>query len=84
MKRAAALLFALLAWSGEALADPEEAAAPRAAEEPRALPDFRLERFRNGQGAGFRVAWNQATIIVVDYGVSREGSSLYVNFNQPF
>lgn len=48
------------------------------------LDDFELARFRNGQGAGFRIAWNQATIIVVDYGVSREGSSLYINFNHPF
>ncbi|HSO34934.1 MAG TPA: DUF5982 domain-containing protein [Labilithrix sp.] len=49
-----------------------------------AVSDFELRRFRNGQGAGLRVAWNQATIIVIDYGVSREGSSLYVNFNHPF
>lgn len=48
------------------------------------VADVKLERFRNGRGAGFRVAWNQATIVVVDYGVSREGSSLYVNFNHPF
>ncbi|MDB5213078.1 MAG: surface antigen [Myxococcaceae bacterium] len=48
------------------------------------LADLELKRFRNGQGAGLRIAWNQATIIVVDYGVSREGSSLYVNFNHPF
>jgi hypothetical protein len=46
--------------------------------------DVAFRRFRNGQGAGFRIAWNQATIIVVDYGISREGSSLYVNFNHPF
>lgn len=48
------------------------------------ISDLELKRFRNGQGAGFRIAWNQATIIVVDYGVSREGSTLYVNFNHPF
>ena len=48
------------------------------------LSDLELKRFRNGQGAGFRIAWNQATIIVIDYGVSREGSTLYVNFNHPF
>lgn len=48
------------------------------------VEDFELRRFRNGQGAGFRIAWNQATIIVLDYGISREGSSLYVNFNHPF
>jgi hypothetical protein len=48
------------------------------------LDDFEFKAFQNGQGAGFRIAWNQATIIVVDYGVSREGSSLYVNFSHPF
>jgi len=48
------------------------------------LADFDLRRFRNGQGAGLRIAWNQATIVVVDYGVSREGSNLYINFNHPF
>jgi hypothetical protein len=48
------------------------------------IDDFALKGFANGQGAGFRIAWNQATIIVVDYGVSREGSSLYINFNHPF
>ena len=48
------------------------------------VSDLELRRFRNGQGLGFRIAWNQATIIVLDYGVSREGSTLYVNFNHPF
>jgi len=48
------------------------------------IDDFELKRFRNGQGAGLRIAWNQATIIVFDYGVSREGSALYVNFSHPF
>jgi len=48
------------------------------------LDDFEFRRFRNGQGAGLRIAWNQATIIVADYGISREGSSLYMNFNHPF
>jgi hypothetical protein len=48
------------------------------------VDDFEFRRFRNGQGVGLRIAWNQATIIVADYGVSREGSSLYINFNHPF
>jgi hypothetical protein len=30
------------------------------------------------------VAWNEATIIMVDYGFSSEGSGLYVNFNHIF
>jgi outer membrane protein assembly factor BamA len=49
-----------------------------------AWDDFEFARFRNGQGAGIRIAWNQATIIVADFGVSREGSSLYINFDHPF
>ncbi len=48
------------------------------------VSDLELRRFRNGQGAGLRIAWNQATIIALDFGVSREGSALYVNFNHPF
>ena len=48
------------------------------------ISDFELKRFRNGQGAGLRIGWNQATIIAVDYGVSREDSTLYINFNHPY
>lgn len=48
------------------------------------ISDFELKRFRNGQGAGLRIAWNQATIIAIDYGVSREDSTLYINFNHPY
>ena len=48
------------------------------------LDDIELRRFRNGQGLGLRIAWNQATIIVADYAISREGTSLYINFNHPF
>lgn len=35
-------------------------------------------------GAGFRIAWNQATIIVFDYGMSSEDSGLFINFNHIF
>lgn len=48
------------------------------------IDDFAFERFRHGQGGGLRIAWNQATVVIVDYGVSREGSGLYINFNHPF
>jgi hypothetical protein len=33
---------------------------------------------------GLRVAWNDATIVVVDYGRSSEDSGLYINFNHQF
>ncbi len=49
-----------------------------------AWDDFAFAKFRSGEGAGLRIAWNQATIIVADFGVSREGSSLYINFDHPF
>lgn len=48
------------------------------------VADTGVRGFARGQGAGFRVAWNQATIVMLDYGVSREGSALYVNFGHIF
>jgi len=35
-------------------------------------------------GGGLRIPWNQATIIMVDYGVSEEGGGMYINFNHIF
>ncbi|MCS6983588.1 MAG: outer membrane protein assembly factor [Leptospiraceae bacterium] len=43
-----------------------------------------LNDWRSSYGAGFRIAWNQATIIIVDYGRSEEDSSLFINFNHIF
>ncbi len=43
-----------------------------------------LNNWRRAQGAGLRIAWNQATIIMVDYGVSEEDTGLYINFNHIF
>ena len=43
-----------------------------------------LSDYTFGYGAGFRIAWNQAPIINVDYGKSAEGSALYINFGHPF
>ncbi len=40
--------------------------------------------WKRTQGAGFRIAWNEATILMADYGVSSEGSALYLNFNHIF
>ncbi|MCG8418569.1 MAG: DUF5982 domain-containing protein [Proteobacteria bacterium] len=48
------------------------------------LDDLSVRDWRRGQGGGFRVAWNQATIIVVDYGVSSEDRGLYINFSHQF
>jgi hypothetical protein len=43
-----------------------------------------LAGYRSSYGAGFRIAWNQATIINVDYGRSNEDAGLYINFGHPF
>jgi hypothetical protein len=44
----------------------------------------KLSGWARSQGAGFRIAWNEATIIMVDYGFSSEDSGLYLNFNHIF
>ncbi|RME92128.1 MAG: peptide-binding protein [Candidatus Hydrogenedentota bacterium] len=35
-------------------------------------------------GAGLRIAWNQATIIMIDYAMSSEDSGLFINFSHIF
>lgn len=46
--------------------------------------DLTLSKWRTGVGSAFRIAWNQATIVTADYGVSREDTGLYINFNHMF
>jgi hypothetical protein len=46
--------------------------------------DTTLAGWKNGQGAGLRIAWNQATIAFVDVGFSREDAGVYINFNHIF
>jgi hypothetical protein len=43
-----------------------------------------LAGWKRSEGGGLRIAWNEATIIMVDYGFSEEGTGLYVNFNHIF
>jgi len=43
-----------------------------------------LAGWRRDQGAGLRVAWNEATIVTFDYGFSDEDQGLYINFNHIF
>lgn len=43
-----------------------------------------LAGWKRSQGAGLRLSWNQATIIMADFGVSPEGTGFYVNFNHIF
>jgi hemolysin activation/secretion protein len=40
--------------------------------------------WKRTQGAGLRIAWNEATVIMVDYGFSDEDTGLYLNFNHIF
>lgn len=40
--------------------------------------------WKRTQGGGLRIAWNEATIIMIDYGFSDEDAGLYVNFNHIF
>lgn len=48
------------------------------------VEDSNFNNWKAGYGAGLRIAWNQATIIMIDYGISEEGSGLYINFKHIF
>jgi hypothetical protein len=48
------------------------------------LADLTVHDWRLAYGGAFRVAWNLATIITVDYGRSSEDTGFYVNFNHIF
>jgi hypothetical protein len=43
-----------------------------------------LAGWKRTQGVGLRIGWNEATIIMLDFGVSEEGTGLYANFNHIF
>ena len=46
--------------------------------------DTDLSGYKYTLGGGLRIAWNQATIIMIDYGQSVEDSGLYINFGHIF
>lgn len=48
------------------------------------VSDTDLKEYLYTYGAGMRIAWNQATIIMIDYGQSVEDSGLYINFGHIF
>jgi hemolysin activation/secretion protein len=48
------------------------------------VSSFNLTEWKRTQGGGLRIAWNEATIVMVDYGFSDEDAGLYVNFNHIF
>jgi hemolysin activation/secretion protein len=43
-----------------------------------------LYGWARSEGFGLRVAWNQATIIMFDFGFSEEDAGAYINFNHIF
>ena len=45
------------------------------------LGDLSLHDWQPSYGGAFRIAWNLATVITVDYGRSSEDTGLYINFN---
>jgi hypothetical protein len=48
------------------------------------VPQTTFAGWKRGEGAGLRIAWNEATILMADFGVSSEGTALYLNFNHIF
>jgi len=48
------------------------------------LGDLTWRDWRSSYGGAFRVSWNLATVITVDYGRSSEDTGFYVNFNHIF
>jgi outer membrane protein assembly factor BamA len=49
-----------------------------------ALGELSLRGWRAGYGGALRIAWNLATLVTIDYGVSSEDTGFYVNFNHMF
>ena len=48
------------------------------------LSELSPRGWRRDYGGAFRVSWNLATIVTVDYGFSDEDTGFYVNFNHMF
>lgn len=48
------------------------------------LGDINLKRWRGAPGIGGRIAWNQSTILRLDYANSREGSQFFFGFGHIF
>jgi hypothetical protein len=43
-----------------------------------------LGGWKRAQGGGLHIAWNEATVLLIDYGFSDEDTGLYLNFNHMF
>jgi len=48
------------------------------------VEDTDLKDYKYTVGSGLRIVWNQATVMMMDYGQSSEGSGLYINFGHIF
>ncbi|MCC5930515.1 MAG: BamA/TamA family outer membrane protein [Cyclobacteriaceae bacterium] len=48
------------------------------------LTDVNLRKWRGAPGVGARAAWNQSTILRLDYGHSREGGQFFFGFSHIF
>jgi len=48
------------------------------------VSDTNLKDYRYSYGMGLRIAWNQSTIFMIDYGQSVEDSGIYLNFGHIF
>ena len=48
------------------------------------VADLTVHDWKPSYGGAFRIAWNLATIVTVDYGRSSEDTGFYINFNHIF
>ncbi|MDF3821218.1 DUF5982 domain-containing protein [Leptospira sp. 96542] len=46
--------------------------------------DANLKDYKHSRGVGFRIPWNQATIIYIDHAISNEDRQTFINFNHIF
>lgn len=46
--------------------------------------DWSFADWKTAGGAGLRVGWNRSTIIMFDFGASREDTGFYIDFGMPF
>lgn len=48
------------------------------------LHDVNSQGYKYSQGIGLRIVWNQASVFLIDYAVSKEDKQLFFNFGQVF
>jgi hemolysin activation/secretion protein len=45
---------------------------------------FSFEDWKIAAGGGLRIGWNQSTIVMFDFGASREDIGFFIDFGMPF